>query len=322
MQWTCGADMLFAMDDYIQSVTVLETVYVGGGNADSDSDNDFVVMAYDTQSPCNWRRLPPYRARSFAMVVINNQLALVGGRDLRNVDCNLLGLWGAESREWTHPYPPMPTARSWSSAVAYQQWLLVAAGGSHDGVDVSTVEVLDVTSLQWWSAPSTPTPLSAMRSTRVGDKWYLMGGYDREYVGTDKVYSVSLPALISHGNSASSSNTPPHMWNILSGIGHRYSSPLSIDGSLLAVGGRSIKTDKKVVSAIHRYLPETEEWVVVGELPSPLYDCTCAVTQAGMLLVSGGRDTNHELSSRLYVGNLMWGYIYSTLLILLMLFSP
>ena len=58
------------------------------------------------------------------------------------------------------------------------------------------------------------------------------------------------------------------------------------------------------MSTIHHYLPETEEWVVVVELPSPLYHCTCAVSSAGEVLVAGGRATNLELSSRVYVGNL------------------
>ena len=192
----------------------------------------------------------------------------------------------------------LPTARCCFSAVAYKQWLLVAGGRSR-GNSVSTVEVLDIYSMQWWSLPSTAAPLWAMESTRVGDMWYLMGGCGSGYVATDIVYIVSLPDLISHANSASSSNTPPHMWNVMSGLGHDYSG-----GSLLTVGGRRSK-DRKVVSAIHCYLPETEEWDVVGELPSPLYASTCVVTSAGELLVAGGSGTNLHPTSRVYVGNLM-----------------
>ena len=294
--------MLFSVSGNIQSVAVQRTVYVGGRFA--GRDNNFVVMAFDMNS-CNWHQLPPYRTKDFAMVVINSQLVLVGGHDHKDDATNLLGVWDNDTRQWTHPYPPMPTERCWSSAVAYMQWLIVAGGVLHGG-RVSTVEVLDVDSQQWWRAPSTPTPLEGMRSTVVGDMWYLMGSHDL-YVGTDKVYCVSLTALISHGKSASSSNTPPPMWNIMSGLGHEYSTPLSINGSLLSVGGVIIK-DKKFISAIHRYLPETEEWVVVGELPSPLYDCSCAVTSTGEVLLAGGRGTNFTKSSGVYIGNLIWGY--------------
>lgn len=36
------------------------------------------------------------------------------------------------------------------------------------------------------------------------------------------------------------------------------------------------------------YLPETEEWVGVVELPSPLYHCTLVVTTDGEVLLAGG----------------------------------
>ena len=52
--------MPFAMYDYIQSVEVEGTVYVGGGLADK-TNNMYIVMAYDTQS-CKWHTLPPYSA--------------------------------------------------------------------------------------------------------------------------------------------------------------------------------------------------------------------------------------------------------------------
>ena len=295
MKWTRGPDLPFSMAGYIQSVVVRKTLYVGGGYV-SRMDKNFIVMASDTDSPRSWRQLPPYRTRDFAMTVLNNQLVLIGGRDRKGVPTNMLGVWEGDSMLWTHPYPPMPTARHWSSAVAYEQWLLVAGGD-----DESTVEVLNVDSQQWWHAPSTPTPVTVMRSTRVGDMWYLMGGSDGEYRSTNNVYSVSLPALVSHGNSASSSNTPPHIWNIISGLGYHETTPFSIGGSLLSVGGRSVK-DRNVVSAIRRYLPETDEWVVVGELPSPLCNCTCSVISAGGLLVAGGCIFK---SYGVYVGNLM-----------------
>ena len=48
LDWRRGPDMPFAMDDYIQSVEVEGTVYVGGGLADK-TNNMYIVMAYDTQ---------------------------------------------------------------------------------------------------------------------------------------------------------------------------------------------------------------------------------------------------------------------------------
>ena len=300
IEWTRGHDLPFGMTCYIQSVAVLETVYVGGGLAGPGNDDDnFIVMAYHTRSR-NWHQLPPYKAGDFAMAAINNQLVLVGGRDPGDDVSNLLGVWDNDTRKWTHPYPPMPTARYGSSVISYKQWLLVAGGMCHND-SLSAVEVLDVDNKLWFSAPSTPAALSAMRSTIVGDMWYLMGGCV-DSIATDKVYSVSLTAIISQDNSVGYINLHHHIWNIMSGLEHNYSTPLGIGGSLVAFGGRSV-TDRKAVSAIHRYLPETKEWGGIGELPSPLYHCTCAVTSAGEVLIAGGVCTNYLCSLKVFLGH-------------------
>ena len=285
VKWTRGPDMPFGMSTYIQSVTIQDTVYVGGGDAGMGSpNNNYIVMTYNTRS-CKWHQLPPFTACYFAMVVINNQLVLVGGKDSNNHPTNLLGMWDTGSSQWTRPYASMPTARDDPSAVVYKQWLIVA-GGDTDDDSLSTVEVLDVASNQWYSAPSTPTPWSCMNSTILGDIWYLMGGFSDDD-DDDIVYSVSLPDLISHTLSSSSGSTHHDMWKKISGLGHCWSTPLCMGGTLLAVGGKTVK-DKESVSTIQHYVPETKEWVEVGRLPSPLYDCTCTFTLDQKILVFRG----------------------------------
>ena len=117
LRWRCGPDMPLRMGDYVQSVVVQGKVYVGGGHIYTDRSNNHMVMVYDISSG-KWAMLPPYRAWGFAMTVINNQLVLVGGREHDNSSNKLkvLGVWRAESNEWTHPYPDMSTACYWGSS--------------------------------------------------------------------------------------------------------------------------------------------------------------------------------------------------------------
>ena len=285
VKWTRGPDMPFVMGDYIQSVAIQDTVYVGGGLAGYGSPNNYIVMAYNTRS-WKWHQLPPYTADSFAMVVINNKLVLIGGDDSNSHPTSLLGMWDTGSNQWTRPYAAMSTARVYPPAVVYNQWLIVA-GGWTDYHKLSTVEVLDVASNQWISAPPTPIPWDSMKSTILGDMWYLMGGDSNDDDDDDIVYSVSLPDLISHTLSSSSGSTHHDMWKKISGLGHYHSTPLCMGGALLAVGGRRVK-DHESVSTIQRYVPETKEWVKVGRLSSPLHDCTFTFTLDQKILVFGG----------------------------------
>ena len=271
--------MPFRKTGYIQSVIVQEIVYVGSGGS-GFNNNCYIVMAYNTRSQ-TWHQLPPHATWGFAMVVINNKLVLVGGRNRSSDDTNILGVWEADKRQWTHPYGSMPTPRSSPSAVVYKQWLIVA-GGVIGFNKVSTTEVLDISSNQWNSAPSAPNPWTQMRSVIIGDMCYFMGGFDFAGSATEMVYSMSLPALVSQTTSTSS--TPHPMWKTISTLGHTFSAPLSIGGELLAVGG---KKNGKEVSDIHHYLPETNEWVVVGHTRSPTYRCSCTLISERLIAVVG-----------------------------------
>ena len=287
LDWRRGPDMPFSMSIYIQSVEVDGTVYVGGGYADKDVD-EYNVMAYDMQS-CKWHTLPQYNARWFAMTTINNKLILVGGHRNHGV-VNQLGVWKTDSNQWTRPFPAMPTPRYYPSATSYKHWLVVAGGlGYRNGI-VSTVEVLDMANNQWSTASSTPIPWYSMKSTIIGNTWYLMGGgHDLDRDTTD-VYSVSLEALISQSASDSSK-----IWNRIAPLNCYCSSPLSLGGFLLALGGDNIKKNYRV-STIQHYVPGTNTWVPAGELPHPLYSSTCIMT-AGRLHVFGGYTSDGKLAS-------------------------
>ena len=292
LNWRRGPDMPFLMSGYVQSVVVEETVYVGGGNAGHGSDNSYIVMTYDI-STGKWATLPPYRAWHFAMTAINNQLVLVGGYE-HGDSSKVLGVWDADKKQWTHLYPEMHTARTIFSAVVYKEWLVVAGGWA--GGRLSSVEVMDTNSKQWYAGPPTPTPTpwSCMRAAVVGDTCYFMGGLISGD-STDKVYTVSLSALTSGLASKEPRKNKSPMWSEISGLPLTDSTPLSISGSLLAVGGRN--KDHKTVTGIYLYQPGTQKWVKVGDLPTPKRDCICVMITDKEKLVAGGHDGDYCLKN-------------------------
>ena len=269
--------MPFGMNGYVQSVVVEGTVYVGGGFAAYGSDNNYIVMTYDI-STGKWATLPSYRVQGFAMTAINNQLVLVGGDEQGGGRSKVVGVLDADNKQWTHPYPEMHTKRTFCSAVVHNEWLVVAGGRSTLGARLSSVEVMNTNSKQWYAGPPTPIPWHSMKTATVGDKCYFMGGSD-----ATGYYSVSLSALTTGLNS---STRKGQIWKEISGLQTTYSTPLSISGSLLAVGGDD--KDGKAVTAIHLYQPDTGEWVKVGDLPTPRSDCTCAMITNREMVVAGG----------------------------------
>lgn len=267
-------------------------VYVGGGHVGRGTIDKHIIMQYNSQSE-EWTELLQYRACDFAMTAVKNHLVLVGGEE-HDRKIKKLGLWGAENK-WTHPYPEMPTARSDSTAVLYKEWLIVAGGISSDfGVAVSCIEVLNIDNMQWHTGPPTPTSWAYMRSQVVGDTCYFMGGSTGKIgplsgIITDKAYSVSLPSLIGQLNSRNSRDRDrqirKEMWKKIHGLQIGCCTPLSIGGSLLVAGGRK---DKEASTAIHLFQPDTGLWVRVGDLPTPRYDCVCAMMSDREMLVGGG----------------------------------
>ena len=268
-------------------------MYVGGGSAGYGSDNNYIVMTYDI-STGKWATLPPYRACYFAITAINNQLVLVGGEEHGGGWSKVVGVWDADNKQWTHPYPEMHTARELCSVVVHNEWLVVAGGWSQSTAKLSSVEVMNTNSKQWYAGPSTLIKWVAMKTATVGDECYFMGGYDANLPPTNTVYSVSLSALTTGLNS---STRKGQIWKEISGLQTTRSTPLSIRGSLLAVGGRD--KDRKAVTAIHLYQPDTGEWVKVGDLPTPRYNCTCAMITDRELLVAGGWDQGYTILKRM-----------------------
>ena len=261
--------MPIAMDCYVQSVVVQGRVYVGGGNAGFRNPDSYIVMEYDISSG-KWTKLP-YGARYFAMTVIDNQLVLVGGDPEKSINSSkVLGVWRAESQEWTQSFPEMPTGRYLCSAVVYNEWLVVA-GGWDGRVWLSSVDVMNTDTKQWFAGPPTPTPWCDMKTAVVGDTCYFIGGKTAESIRySTEVYSVSLPALISQlcllESRGENKQQLVQIWKEIPRLQTGGSSPISICGSLLAVGGLDKGNE---VTTIQLYQPDTEEWVKVGDLPTP-----------------------------------------------------
>ncbi len=121
-----------------------------------------------------------------------------------------------------------------------------------------------------------------MRTATVGDTCYYIGGYYTKLHHTRDVYRVSLTALISHVKSKS---TDLQIWEAISTLNVFLSSPLSLSGHLLVLGGFRPGPlgllSGRAITSIQHYHSDTDRWVEVGDIPPHHYSFTCAITAGG-----------------------------------------
>lgn len=277
-------------------------MYVGGGKNNfvgwGSKDNRYRVMEYDISTK-QWTKLPQYIARYFSMVVIYDQLVLVGGKgDQKETD--KLGVWEADRKEWIYPYPQMPTARYMCSAVVYGSEWLVVIGGETTATeyhDLSTVEVFNFSTGEWCDGPRAPVPMSEMQTAVVRGTCYFMGGFSGgDFIDLNGIHTMTLPALVDYITSKdprSKRVSKRQIWNKIPGMPFTRSNPVCVGGSLLTVGGELTKNDwANAVQDILLYQHDKLEWLKIGDLPSHRLGSVCVMVSERELFMAGGEDFN------------------------------
>ena len=260
-----------------QAVVIGGKVYIGGGGAEGGG---YKVLEYTIQGG-QWREIET-PVGYFGMAVVNNQLIITGGVDEDYEVTNEVRVLDSASGTWTQPFPAMPTARDSPSAVGYKRWVLVVGGDNED-----CVEVLDTAAKQWYTATPLPSGAPQPSLTVIQDTLYAVWEWS--------AVSVSIPMLISDAMSQSpasdTSNGPkPTEWQPLPDTPTKDPTITTLNGSLVAMGGRPAS------STIAMYLPQTEQWLKVAELPTPHQWCTCALlpeTRELMVISGWAKDANY-----------------------------
>ena len=260
-----------------QAVVVGGKVYIGVGAAEG---SDYKILEYTIEGG-QWREIET-PVWGVGMAVVNDQVIITGGKDREGSRTNQVWVLDSLTNTWTQPFPAMPTARWWFSAVGYKRWVLVVGGYGE-----KCVEVLDTKSKKWYTA--SPLPSDALRPslTVIQDTLYVVWG--------ESAVSVSIPMLISDAMSQSqasdSTNEPrPTEWQSLPDTPNFRPSITSFHGYLLTVGAFGTPS-----STISMYLPHTEQWLPVAQLPTPRNGSTCVVlSETEEMMVIGGRDGNMD----------------------------
>ena len=203
------------------------------------------VFAYDSEKD-DWSKLPEYPQSDFGLAVINNLLTAVGGWQ----DGLFSGFWtnrlvSFNGSKWVSVFPPMPTKRYWLAVISAQNYLIAAGGLGVGGVGeghtaLSTVEVMNIATREWYTAASLPEPVYEMLATVCGGRLYLLGGEDMNLHSIRAVFTCTLDSLLHSCHPPS--QTPPHtneagVWQRIADVPMLDSTCTTLNGRVLAVGG-------------------------------------------------------------------------------------
>ncbi|XP_064405428.1 probable serine/threonine-protein kinase kinX [Halichondria panicea] len=226
-----------------------------------------------------WYELPPCPNNRFTIVSVDDMLTTVGGRSDTQYYSNKL--YSYINNKWVEHFPPMPTKR-WTPGAVYANNTLVVAGGLCDSKTLNTVEILNTANMRWSIVSSLPVPTTRPSTMICGDYVYIHTRTDNAQEKYS-VYKCSLRQLTQSQPSSA-------IWKKIAPLPVSYSSLVTINGHLLAVGGWDSNGDN--TKDIYQY--NETLWTVIIQMSTPRSSCPTAALPGNKLMVVGGDATDRK----------------------------
>ena len=257
-------------------------IYVGGGGTigdDGKTQNHHTLDMYhpDTNT---WDTIDtPHE--SFAITVLTGNVVIVGGiiRTSGELTNKVLVL---ESGQWKD-YTEMPTARCLVTAVSHQ-FILIVMGGSDRKDTISTTELFDATTGQWFKCDDLPQPFYSLHSVIVGDTVYVLGGFTKDHKLSTAMYAAPLDTLSSHQVKWQHLVNTPCGAPAAVGLNNKY---------LLAVGGDDIYTLNSTATT----------WMTIATLPVWTGLTSVVCDEESRLVMIGGLIKGGRFTNKVWIGS-------------------
>ena len=250
--------------------------YFRTGNSDD-------VFVYNSEND-DWNKLPKCPQNNFGLAVMNNLITAVGGVVDGQYTKRLSSFSGGE---WVTVFPPMPTKRRWPAVISAQNYLIAVGGWGVGGENLSTVEVMDMNTLEWYTTASLPEPASSMSATVCEGRLYLLGGRDMYDRATHAVFTCTLDSLICSCHPPS--RTPPHtseasVWQRVADVPVVFSTCITLNGRVMTVSGRD---SHGPTHAVYMYNPESVVWQLLENMPTARSRCLVVGLRDYIIAVGG-----------------------------------
>ena len=273
-----------------KAVAIDDHIYMGGGYA--SNEHAATVLEMELQSG-KWNEIKNCPVKYFGMTILKKQLFVVGGVSTMGSGSKVGDVYTLDmaSKEWNLlPCDPMKEKRSTVSVVTYADKWLFAIGGENSSTHApfDSIERLDTEDLEdqrhWVLCPKLPTKCAHLSSTVVGNKLFIFITKatiaSSMEVPSNHVYCGRLDVL-----AYSDESYRDFSWQEITGVPSKSSTPLSYDGSLLALGGFENEYAPNATSCIYEleyHVHPTADregkgpqtiWKKIDNLPHPLYQC-------------------------------------------------
>ena len=259
-------------------------VFITGGLL--DNGNPCKVMQVYHIDDQKWTTISDIQQNRYGADIIQGHLTLIGGIDA--VTGKVTGKLSTYVNDhWEEIYPPMPTPR-YHLGVALEDNLLITAGGVCAGAAVSTVEVLNTESKQWYSLKSLqlPEPIFLCDMTISSGYVYIGGGVNAAQKATKSYWRLPWSAVQQSVQSRDDTSLPV-TWEKIADSPFIGSSLFKLLNSKLPVlsGGE----DDKMGSEIFVYDPTQKRWTAVGNISTECFrPCVVPINSNSVFVCGGG----------------------------------
>ena len=290
-------------------MVIARKVYVCSGCSDVASAN--VVQVYDLDK-ATWTKLPPAPQYHSEAVVVNNQLVLIGGvKQSSKTITNMVSMWTGQG--WRQDIPAMPTRRLRPGVTMYNTYIIVAGGKGEDGAFLSSIDVMDVATWQWYTPANLqlPRPMYRMKITVSATHICVASGV----IANDAITSIGTLSTRVWQRPKSTLSTrvwqlpkstltkvlagedhSSHQWTEIAPTPHVNSALVQHTAHPLAVGG---EVRFKSTATIAVYNSHSNKWSKVGQLLEPRSLCTVVSLSRHSFLVCGGFSDIRDMKTRL-----------------------
>ena len=273
------------------------------------------VYSFDFSAK-RWAELADCQKRECSLVTVKGQVTAVGGcTDTEDFDTltNLQMRSRGRSR-WVVKLKNMPTKR-YSTAAMSNEEVLIITGGFSNGRPLSSVEIMDIESEQWYMASKLPRALYRHSAVLCGNLVYMLGGKDSSG-STTSVFQSTLSVLLLRASPATLQESDTNVdtsiatgspWKSVCQIPLSFTSSLSIQNAslgskkLVAFGGYNSER-KQRSSDIHVYDPTHDSWLQIGAMISPRSSCISSMLSNNRIIVIGGKNHLGLLSDTVEIG--------------------